>query len=123
MKTECFTVEVTVEDNAGNVTGPKTVEIYRDNTAATISGFEFSLENNIDVSGENGVYGAVDITDYGFYFKENVTVTINAEDLKAANETASGVGGISYRAINIDRHGAIFRRQCACGRRKCFVQY
>ena len=94
-----------VVDNAGNVTG-KYLRIEKDLTAPKIIGFNFTtveIPGNKDVlPGENGLYKAVDITDYGFYFKENVTVTIAAEDKAGTNETASGVKSITYYTEDVN---------------------
>ena len=40
------------------------------------------ISNNIDVekNTEEDIYKAVTVEDYGFYFKENVSVTITAKD-------------------------------------------
>lgn len=96
-----FAVNVTVIDNAGNYV-ERTLTIYKDTTAATIKGYKFSMDQFAEVPKTEGVYKAVEITDYGFYFKEEVVVTIAAEDIKAENETASGVKSITYAAVDID---------------------
>lgn len=97
-----FKIDVTVIDNAGNYVADRTVTVYKDTTSATIKGYRFSLDNFIDVLGNADLYKVVEVTDYGFYFKKDVVVTITAEDLKADNEIASGVKTISYVAVDID---------------------
>lgn len=97
-----FKIDVTVIDNAGNYVDDRTVTVYKDTTSATVNGYKFSLDNFIDVLGTNDLYKAVEVTDYGFYFKKDVVVTITAEDLKAENEIASGIQSISYVVVDIN---------------------
>lgn len=98
-----YVIVVEVTDNAGNVS-KNTMTVYKDTTAATIKGFDFTPVDNRDVNKNNDtkLFDAVEITDYGFYFKENVDVTICAEDIKVKNETNSGVKSITYKAVDID---------------------
>lgn len=98
-------IKVNAYDNAGNAAVEKTSVAYFDQNSPIIKGFDFSLSNNIDVekNTEEDIYKAVTVEDYGFYFKENVTVTITAKDEIGANETkASGVKYITYKAVDID---------------------
>lgn len=97
-----FKIDVTVIDNAGNFVNDRTITVYKDETSATIKGYKFSLDKYIDVLGTDNLYKAVEVTDYGFYFKKDVTVTISADDFKTENEIASGVKSISYRAVDLD---------------------
>lgn len=96
-----YSVNVVVTDNAGNVKA-KEITVYKDTTTATISDYKFSVDKFIDVLGTDNLYKAVEVTDYGFYFKTDVEVTITADDFKAENEIASGVKSISYIAVDID---------------------
>lgn len=96
-----YCVNVTVTDNAGNVKTDE-ITVYKDNTSATISGYKFSVDKFIDVLATDDLYKAVEVTDYGFYFKKDVIVTISADDFKAKNEIASGVKSISYVAVDIN---------------------
>lgn len=97
-----YEVSVTVTDNAGN-TREKDITVYKDTTSATIDGFNFDLAENIDVDkNSTGIYDAVESTDYGFYFKNKVTVTITASDIKSDNQIASGVKAITYKAVDIN---------------------
>ena len=90
-------------DNAGNAAESQTTTVYIDRTSPIISGFQFSLSENIDVNSNNELYEAVDVDDYGFYFKEAVDVTIKAEDLVGENETKeSGVSFITYKVVDVD---------------------
>ncbi|MBE6808056.1 MAG: hypothetical protein E7524_01160 [Ruminococcaceae bacterium] len=96
-------IKVNAYDNAGNKAVEKTSVVYTDQTAPVIKGFDFSLTNNIDVEKEDGIFKAVSVEDYGFYFKQDVVVTITAEDLVDSDETkASGVKSITYKAVDIN---------------------
>lgn len=91
-----FAFKLTVTDNAGNVSESE-FEIYQDLTSPVITGFNFKAEGNSD-----GINTAVIATDYGFYFKEDVTVTVNVKDIKSNKETASGVSDIDVYLVDID---------------------
>lgn len=104
-----YKVDVTVCDNAGNVT-TKTKTVYKDTTAPVISGFDFGVDpvKNIEK------------TDYGFFFfKETVTVKVKAQDDAKVNqdddgenEVASGVKAIvAYAVDNIeDENGTVIKK-------------
>lgn len=95
-----FVVEVTVIDNSGNV-NEETCTVYKDTTAPVITNFEFDTEDgNVHEEG-----AAVEVTDYGFYFKKNVKVTISANDPEVSNEITSGVQSITYKIDGIDAKG------------------
>lgn len=107
---------VTVTDNAGNVT-EKSLAIEKDQTSPTITGFDFSLPS-YNPAQPVKVENCVSVEDYGYYFKEKVTVTISAEDNKEADacEMISGVKSITvvlrdkdenYYTVNAE--GAIVR--------------
>lgn len=95
-----FVVKVTVIDNSGNV-NDETCTVYKDTTAPVITNFEFDTEDgNVHEEG-----AAVEVTDYGFYFKKNVKVTISANDPEVSNEITSGVQSITYKIDGIDAKG------------------
>ena len=95
-------VEVEAYDNAGNVAESQKTTVYIDRNSPVISGFNFSLANSIDVEAENGIFKAVDVEDFGFYFKEKVEVKITAQDDIGKDETkAAGVKSITYKAVDI----------------------
>ena len=84
---------VKVVDNAGN-TSEKRLIVEKDLTSPIITGFDF---------GKN-VEEYVSIEDYGYYFKEGVTVTVSADDRKAngAHELISGVKDITVVLVDKD---------------------
>lgn len=96
-----YKVDVTVCDNAGNVT-TKTKTVYKDTTAPVISGFDFGVDpvKNIEK------------TDYGFFFKETATVKVKAQDVAGKKEVASGVKAIvAYAVDNIeDENGTVIKK-------------
>ena len=94
-----FVVKVTVIDNSGNV-NDETCTVYKDTTAPVITKFEFNTEDGNVYEG-----AAVEVTDYGFYFKKNVEVTISANDPEVSNERTSGVQSITYKIDGIDAKG------------------
>lgn len=91
-----YKVDITVCDNAGNVT-TKTKTVYKDTTAPEISGFDFGDK-------KDNLPSKVETTDYGFFFKETVTVKVKAQDVANAEkgEVASGVKAIVAYAKDID---------------------
>lgn len=92
-----YVVKVAVIDNSGNY-NEETFTVYKDTTIPVIKGFEF---DPVDGSGyEEGSKSAVETTNYGFYFKQDVEVTITAEDPQVNNEINSGVKSISYMLID-----------------------
>lgn len=97
--------EITVVDNAGNqTTAEKTYQF--DQTAPQITGFEFSKADKgyyKDESKFDEIYEAVSVEDYGFYFKNTVTVKVSAEDIKNDNEAiATGLKSITIYLKDID---------------------
>ena len=88
---------VKVVDNAGN-TSEKKLTVEKDLTSPIITGFDFGKD----------VEEYVSIEDYGYYFKEGVTVTVSADDKKAndAHELISGVKGITV--VLVDKDGKYY---------------
>lgn len=95
-----FKFMVSVTDNAGNVTN-KEFSIYKDLTTPVITNFAFDVADYQD--GENDVFNAVEVTDYGFYFKQDVTVTVTAEDIKSENEINSGLSNIDVYLVDVEK--------------------
>lgn len=85
---------VTVTDNAGNVaTYEKT--IYKDIDDPAITGFTFAAENYKEGKEDKAT---VEVTDYGFYFKNDTEVTVSAKD----DGPSSGIKTITYYTVDID---------------------
>lgn len=112
-KDGAFVITAKCTDNAGNVSEESTETYYVDMTAPKISGFEFSLANEIEAEkNDKGLYDAVEyVADpandaneahYSFFFKEAVKVTVNAEDVAGENQIASGIKEIHYKAIDVE---------------------
>lgn len=92
-----YKVDITVCDNAGNVT-TKTRTVYKDTTAPEIIGFDFGVDpvKNIEK------------TDYGFFFKKTATVKVKAQDVAGEKEVASGVKAIvAYAVDNVENNGIV----------------
>lgn len=102
-----YKVDVTVCDNAGNVT-TKTKTVYKDTKAPEISGFDFTVSESgkgtifPEKNGKTKLYEVVSATDYGFFFKEKVTVKVKAQDVAGKKEVASGVKAIVAYAKDIN---------------------
>ena len=102
-----YKVDVTVCDNAGNVS-TQTRTVYKDTTAPEISGFDFTVSESgkgtilPNKNEKTELYEVVSVTDYGFFFKETVTVKVKAQDTAAVNEVASGVKAIVAYAEDIN---------------------
>jgi len=70
-----YDVTVKVTDNAGNVK-TETRTYYLDSTAPAVTGFKLlTADQKDEISKE-----AVEITSYGYYFKENVTLEVSVTD-------------------------------------------
>lgn len=93
-----YVVEATVTDNSGNEKKEECI-VYKDATAPIVTGFEFNLEDGF-VEGKDNISNAVEVTDYGFYFKEDVKVTVTAEDRAGENQIASGVQSIDVYLVD-----------------------
>lgn len=103
-----YILAVEVTDNSGNV-ATDTCTVYKDTTTPVITNFEFNTEDG-SVS-EEDTKTAVEVTDYGFYFKKDVTVTISANDPVVSNEIASGVQSITYKIDGIDAQGNSYTQE------------
>ena len=92
-----YIVSVYVIDNAGN-TYEYEITTYKDLTAPVISDYSFSVKSGgkyTVIDGTDEISKTVELTDYGFYFKKPVRVTIHAEDPNMKNEFTSGVQSIT----------------------------
>lgn len=99
-----YDITVTVTDNAGNQT-TVTKTFYLDSTAPAVTGFKLFTDGS-EVSNE-----AVEITDYGYYFKQAATLEVYLTDAAttAATEATrvpvqwtSGVDKVQYYTVDSD---------------------
>lgn len=89
-----YIVKATVTDNAGNVK-EESYKIYKDVDAPYIIGFDFDAVEFVEGS---ETASTVEVTDYGFYFKEDTKVTVSAKD----DAPSSGIKSITYYTVNKD---------------------
>lgn len=90
-----YTIEISVTDNAGNVSDTYEKTIYKDIDKPYITGFDFEPEKYVEGSETTST---VEVTDYGFYFKENTKVTISSKD----DAPTAGIKGITYYTVDKD---------------------
>ena len=83
-----YTIEVTVSDNAGNVSETYTKTIHIDRQAPVVT--EFTITGTGTSDGDNASH-KVEETSYGFYFKESAEVKVRFQDFDTNNNWASGV--------------------------------
>ncbi len=91
-----------VVDCAGN-SASDTITVYKDETAPIISEFRVTYDGDKNVANEavNGTNPVV-VGEYGYYFNKDVTVHITAKDIASANEAASGLKEIAYKAVDVN---------------------
>ena len=99
-----YDITVTVTDNAGNqTTVAKT--FYLDSTAPAVTGFKLVTDGS-EVTNE-----AVEITDYGYYFKQAATLevyltdaatTAATEESRVPVQWTSGVAKVQYYTVDSD---------------------
>ena len=85
-----YKIDVTVMDNAENITEKDTLIVKKDMTSPVIDTFKFS-SNDKNVKLED----VASQEDYGYYFKEDARVKVSALDNSSKNETAAGVDSIT----------------------------
>ncbi len=90
-----YTIEISVTDNAGNVSEPYKKTIYKDTDNPYITKFDFEPENFAEGSNTDL---KLEVTDYGFYFKEDTKVTISSRD----DKPSSGIKSITYYTVDKD---------------------
>lgn len=92
-----YTIEVVVTDNAGNVNVENSYSktIFKDVDKPYITGFDFEPEKYIEGSETDST---VEVTDYGFYFKERTKVTISSKD----DDPSAGIQHITYYTVDIN---------------------
>lgn len=98
-----FKFDVTVVDNAGNVI-TDTLTVEKDLTSPVITGFDFAV-----AAGDVDVQDVVSIEDYGYYFKEEVTVTVSAKDAKFNSQDHELVSGVEkITVVLVDKDGKYY---------------
>ena len=90
-----YTLTVEVIDNAGNVYDTFTKTVYKDVESPVITGFKFNAEDYKEGSETDTT---VEVTDYGFYFTKDTTVTVSAKD----DGPSAGIKSITYYTVDID---------------------
>lgn len=88
-----YTIKVSVTDNAGNVNNNYSKTIYKDIDKPYITGFDFEPTEYIEGSEKATT---VEVTDYGFYFKEDTNVIISANDVAPT----AGIKSITYYTVD-----------------------
>lgn len=111
-----YVIDIKATDYAGNVKNESTT-VYVDKTAPVIDAKAIRFGKDADSPTHSSTYGDdVEVTDYGFYFKKDVNVTVYAEDKARTNETASGVQGIFVYLV--DKDGTMYTVDKNSGRIK-----
>lgn len=111
-----YVIDIKATDYAGNVKNESTT-VYVDKTAPVIDAKAIRFGKDADSPTHSSTYGDdVEVTDYGFYFKKDVNVTVYAEDKAGTNETASGVQGIFVYLV--DKDGTMYTVDKNSGRIK-----
>ncbi len=111
-----YVIDIKATDYAGNETTESTT-VYVDKTAPVIDAKAIRFGKDADSPTHSSTYGNdVEVTDYGFYFKKDVNVTVYAEDKAGTNETASGVQGIFVYLV--DKDGTMYTVDKTSGRIK-----
>lgn len=94
-----YTIQAEVTDKAGN-TDSKLLTIYKDTMAPVIAEEDYTFSGG---NGGNGTEAAVVLTDYGYYFKDETQVKIQATDQNKSGDTditSVGVKSITVKAID-----------------------
>lgn len=99
-----YTIEITVADNAGNVSQTYTKTIHIDRQAPVVTKFEVKGTGTKD---SDEVPQKVISTSYGFYFKESADVTVSFEDAGTDVDWASGVAKVKIYLQ--DKNGTIYQ--------------
>lgn len=101
-----YTINVTISDNAGNVSQTYTKKIHIDRQAPVVTKFVVTGTAGGTSDGDT-VPQKVISTSYGFYFKESADVTVSFEDAETDVDWASGVA--KAKIYLQDKSGAIYR--------------
>lgn len=96
-ETGVFELNITVYDNAGNSKNLKR-QVYRDEDVPYITRFEFDAADHKGFNESDGK--PVKVADYGYFFKEDTTVTVFADD----ESPSSGVNSIFVYLYDIEKN-------------------
>lgn len=112
-----YEIDIKATDYAGNEATKETT-VYVDKTAPVIDAKAIRFGKDADSPTHSSTYGDdVEVTDYGFYFKKDVNVTVYAkDDSERKKETASGVQGIFVYLV--DKDGTMYTVDKNSGRIK-----
>ena len=92
------TLELFVEDNAGNESNPVSQTIYFDVDAPVVNSFKFAPADVNEKDGETATTALT--TDYGYFFTRNTKVTVNVTDYIKGTETdGSGVKEVQFKLV------------------------
>lgn len=94
-----YTLTVNVTDNAGN-TANRSKTVYKDTSAPSVTQFEFLGEGY--KNGDGAPNDNVEMTEYGYYFKEDTQIRIHTED----SYPSSGVNNIYFKAVPVVQSGS-----------------
>ncbi|GGA79649.1 InlB B-repeat-containing protein [Ornithinibacillus halotolerans] len=86
-----YDVEVVVTDNAGNISTMNEI-VYVDKMSPVINGILLeTADDGTPIDTEEALEQFVELTEYGYYFKEQLRVTVVAADEQGDNDSISGV--------------------------------
>lgn len=106
-KAASYKIEITVADNAGNVSQTYTKTIHIDRQAPVVTKFEITNTAGGTSDGDT-VPHDVRKTSYGFYFKESADVTITFKDFDSKTSYASGIKSAKIYLVDKD-NGVIYQ--------------
>ncbi len=89
-----YTVTVNAVDNAGNKAEQQQLTVYKDTAVPTIDKFKFLGEGNRE--GDGAPNDNVELTEYGYYFKQDTEVKVYAKDA----HPSSGINNIYFKTIS-----------------------
>lgn len=101
-----YTINVTISDNAGNVSQTYTRTIHIDRQAPVVTKFEITGTAG-GTKDSNNIPKNVEKTPYGFYFKESAEVKVTFKDFESDVDWASGVAKVKIYLQ--DKSGAIYQ--------------
>ena len=95
-----YAVTVRAVDNAGNKAEDKKISVFKDTAAPSITRFEFLGNGNRN--GDGVPNDTVEMTDYGYYFKQDTQIRIHTAD----EFPSSGVNNVYFKAVPTIEEGS-----------------